>query len=118
MSATRSATWPIRRSRIMLRRASNRGELVRVPLQSPVDLGRDVECALDQAPAGHPVPCPARLVLGDRTRLLHLDAAQVEVAGRQRLHLGVPGPITDEVRDIPSLVRVDAMDGLGDGAKA
>src|SRR5258705_12572082 len=94
--------------------ADDRGEFVRLSFDGPVDLGGHVECARNQAPAGHPVPRPACFVLGNGTRFLQLDAPQVEVVGFERFHRGVASTIADEVRDIPSLVGVDAADRPSD----
>ncbi len=85
---------------------------MRFPFQPTVDLGREVEPSVDQPPAGHPVPRPARLVLRDRTGLLHLDAAQVEVDGGQRLQRRMAGPVADEVGDgrrLSALMRWTAL---------
>src|SRR5947207_789322 len=84
------------------------GPLERLAFEAAVDLGGHVEGAIDQTPAGHPLPRPARLVLGDGGGLLQLDPAQVEVVGAQRVHVGMPGPVAHEVRDVPPLVGVDA----------
>src|SRR4029077_9830098 len=101
--------WAARYGRAwLLPGAADRGEFVRLSFDGPVDLGGHVECARNQAPAGHPVPRPACLVLGNGTRVLLLDAPQGEVVAIHRVHCWVASPNADEVGDIPSLVGVDA----------
>src|SRR5262249_31376436 len=86
---------------------------VRRALDRVIDLGASVEIAVEHAPARHPVPCPARLVLRNRRRLPKLDTTEVEVVGSQRLDRGVSsGPALLEVRHVFPLVGVDATDGL------
>src|SRR5262245_49765613 len=90
-------------------------QLVRFALDLVIDLGAGIEIAVEHTPARHPVPCPARLVLRNRRRLAELDAAEVEVVGRQCLDRGVSsGPAVLEVRHVFPLVGVDATDGLAD----
>src|SRR3989442_12875298 len=87
-------------------------QLVRLSFDLSIDLGGGVERPVDQTPARHPVPRPARLVLRNRGRLPELDAAEVEVVGYQRLDRGIAGgPTFLEVRHVPSLVGLDATDG-------
>src|SRR5258706_5391146 len=106
-------TWPAPRSPDERRRR----ELVRFARGFSIDLPGDVEVPLEDAPAGHPIPGPARLVLGNRRGLPEDDAAEGEVVGGQRLDLGVAfGPAPFEVRHVPPLVGVDATDGPGDAA--
>src|SRR2546428_10864189 len=93
-------------------------QLVRLSFDLSIDLGGDVERPVDQTPARHPVPRPARLVLRNRGRLPELDAAEVEVVGYQRLDRGIAGgPTFLEVRHVPSLVGLDATDSLDDAAE-
>src|SRR3989449_9760780 len=90
-------------------------QLERLSFDLSIDLGGDVERPVDQAPARHPVPRPARLVLRNRRRLPELDAAEVEVVWSQRLDIGIAGgPALLEVRNVPSLVGLDTTDGPGD----
>src|SRR5262249_60513300 len=78
-----------------------------------IDLAGDVERPMEHAPARHPVPRPARLVLGNRSRLPELDAAEIEVARHQRLDRGIGGsPPFLEVPHVAALVGLDAADGL------
>src|SRR6266536_1630347 len=77
-------------------------------VEAPVDLGRGVEGSRHEAPARHPLPRPARFVLGNGARLLELDATEVEVLRRERLDLGAAREIADEVGHVPALVGVDA----------
>src|SRR5437899_11529623 len=90
-------------------------QLVRLSLDLSIDLGGGVERSVEHAPARHPVPRPARLVLRNRRRFPELDAAEVEVVGCQRLDVGITGgPAFLEVRHVPSLVGLDATDSLDD----
>src|SRR6266545_43646 len=90
-------------------------QLVRVSRDLSIDLGGDVERPVDQTPARHPLPRPARLVLWNRGRLPDLDAAEVEVVGCQRLNLGITGgPTFLEVRYVPPLVGLDVTDSPDD----
>src|SRR5262249_60522010 len=92
------------------RRISDDRELVGALLEAPIDLRGGVEGAFEESPARHPFPGPARLVLAHGAWLFQLDTTQDEVVGLERRHLGVAGPVADEVRDVAALVGVDAPD--------
>src|SRR5437899_8477974 len=110
------ARWPLYSSPSSVRWGER--QLVRLSLDLSIDLGGDVERPVEHAPARHPVPRPARLVLRNRGRLPELDAAEVEVVGRERLDRRIAGgPAFLEVRHVPSLVGLDATDSLDDAAE-
>src|SRR5262245_35803697 len=90
-----------------LAREPGGGQRVRLPLDLVVDLRGRVERALQHAPARHPVPGPAGLVLGNGPRLLQLDAAEVEILGAQGLDLRNAREVADEVADVRALVGID-----------
>src|SRR2546426_11050042 len=93
-------------------------QLVRLSFDLSIDLGGGVERPVDQTPARHPVPRPARLVLRNRGRLPELDAAEVEVVRCERLDRGIAGgPTFLEVRHVPSLVGLDATNSPDDAAE-
>src|SRR2546427_7655636 len=87
-------------------------QLVRLSFDLSIDLGGGVERPVDQTPARHPVPRPARLVLRNRGRLAALAAAEVEVVGYQRLDRRIAGgPTFLDVRHVPPIVVLNATDG-------
>jgi hypothetical protein len=62
---------------------------VRLALHGRVDLRARIERALEHAPAGHPLPRPARLGFGNGSRLLELDAAEIEIVRSELLDIGM-----------------------------
>src|SRR5437899_7203311 len=109
------ARWPLYSSPSSVRWGER--QLVRLPFDLSIDLGGGVERSVEHAPARHPVPRPARLVLRNRRRLRELDAAEVEVVRCQRLDVGITGgPTFLEVRHVPSLVGLDSTDCPDDAA--
>src|SRR5712692_2785824 len=92
-------------------------QLVGLALEGLVDLRLHVEVAVEDAPARHPFPRPARLLLGDRRRIHQADAIEVVVLRLQRLNLGPVGMVLQVVGDVAALVGVDAPHRALDAAE-